>query len=428
MSTHAQPRSEPAQRLSARRLVVVSRAVVVEDRPGARARMQSADGRLIDRLAASFGEVLVVAPVVRPRHQGAYRRLRRVGHRLAANVRVVELHEDFGGSIRVLPALGRVARQAWSILRVLRGADAAFVFMPSFRASAAALLCRALGVPLTLYLGTRWEETSRVRARLSGRRARLLPLYGRVAGFLEGRAMAAANARLVTGAALRRAYAHLPGPTVQTPPVVDFDLELLDAVLETAARRNGAPQAPTLLYLGSLMPGKNVDVVIGAVARLRRSHPGARLIVAGAGPEEERLRALAAERLPGPERCRFDGYLSDPARKLARYTEADALVLASAAEGFPRVIYEALAAGLPVVTTDLPGVRATLPEGSVETVARAEEQLLAEGIRRALLPERASAMVDAGRPAARSALSRDPAMLALELIEEQIGERPASAG
>ena len=398
------------------RLVVLSRAAVVEDREGFR-RVQGADGRLVDRISERFQEVSFLAPVVRPEETAVFERLRGVAYALSDRVEIVELDEDFGSAIRVVSSLKRLADQIRTIRRALRGADAAFVFMPSFRAVAAALLCRAAGIPFAVYLGTRWRDTSRVRARLTGWRARLLPLYSWIAGALEGWTMAAAGARLVTGPALRSAYAHLPGPTVETPPVVDFDLAQLDAVLaESGERRAGESGAPTLLYLGALMPGKNVDLIIGAVARLRATHPRARLIVVGAGPELERLRALAKSRLGENEDCRFEGYVGDPIQKLRFYSRADLLVLASASEGFPRVIYEALASGVPVVSTELPGFADNLPGGSLELVARPDEMELAEGIRNALQPERRKTMLRLGRLAARGALSRDSGAVATALL------------
>ncbi len=399
-------------------LVVLSRAAVVEDREGVR-RVQGADGRLVDRMSARFRKVSFLAPIVRPAQAEAFERLRGVAHRFADRVDVVELNEDFGASIRIGSALRRLARQMRTLRRVLKSADAAFVFMPSFRAVAAALICRATGVPFAVYLGTRWRDTSRVRARLSGWRARLLPMYSSVAGVLERWTMAAAGARLVTGPALHAAYSHLAGPTIETPPVVDFDLAQLDAVLADSGERPvRESSAPTLLYLGALMPGKNVDLIIGAVARLRATHPKARLIVVGAGPEMDRLKALAEERLGGDEACRFEGYVGDPIQKLRFYARADLLVLASVSEGFPRVIYEALASGVPVVSTDLPGFADNLPGGSLEMVPRADEIEIAEGIRKALRPERFEEMLRSGRPAARRALRSDSGAVATALLND----------
>jgi glycosyltransferase involved in cell wall biosynthesis len=73
----------------------------------------------------------------------------------------------------------------------------------------------------------------------------------------------------------------------------------------------------------------------------------------GTGPEEERLRSLAAE-LGVAERVRFVGAV--PHERLASYySAADVLVLASNREGWPNVLLESLACGTPVVATPVNG-------------------------------------------------------------------------
>ena len=75
--------------------------------------------------------------------------------------------------------------------------------------------------------------------------------------------------------------------------------------------------------------------------------PDADLLIAGEGPEEASLRALAA-RLGVAERVRFLGALPQ-ARLRDYYGAADALVLASSREGWANVLLESMACGTPVV-------------------------------------------------------------------------------
>lgn len=97
-----------------------------------------------------------------------------------------------------------------------------------------------------------------------------------------------------------------------------------------------------LLYLGRLEPSKRVDRLLSHLP----SHSRDRLLVAGAGPDESRLRALAG-RLPNPAAVRFLGRVDDQA-KSQLLAAADVLALPSESEGQPIVILEALAAGTPV--------------------------------------------------------------------------------
>lgn len=107
------------------------------------------------------------------------------------------------------------------------------------------------------------------------------------------------------------------------------------------------------LYVGRLAPEKGVDVLLSALGGI-----DGELVIAGSGPEEEHLRALA------PSRTRFLGYL-DRDELPAWYAAADALVLPSRSEpwGFP--LNEGAAAGLPLVATDAVGAATELIEDGV---------------------------------------------------------------
>lgn len=106
---------------------------------------------------------------------------------------------------------------------------------------------------------------------------------------------------------------------------------------------------------------KGLDVAVAALAEVRRRHPRARLLVAGReGAASERLRAqIDAAGLDGA--VELLGFREDVADLLAA---ADVFVLPSRREGFPGVVVEAMALEVPIVATDLPGVREALGEGS----------------------------------------------------------------
>jgi len=104
---------------------------------------------------------------------------------------------------------------------------------------------------------------------------------------------------------------------------------------------------------------KDYPTLLRAFARQR----GAVLLIAGDGPQEAELRALARE-------------LAVDARFLGRVDEmpalmnaADALVLSSVVEGLPMALIEAAASGLPAVATDVGGVREVVLDGHTGFVA-----------------------------------------------------------
>jgi phosphatidylinositol alpha-mannosyltransferase len=121
------------------------------------------------------------------------------------------------------------------------------------------------------------------------------------------------------------------------------------------------PQRPLLLFVGRLEPRKGVDVAIRAFLRLRASSSRVRLCVVGDGPERSR----AQEIIPPSIRpdVLFVGRVAREA--LPRYhASADAfLAPATSGESFGIVLLEAMAAGLPVIASDLPGYRTVVKDG-----------------------------------------------------------------
>lgn len=115
-----------------------------------------------------------------------------------------------------------------------------------------------------------------------------------------------------------------------------------------------------VVYAGRLVREKRIDVLIDAFARLHQERPAAQLLIAGDGPDEGRLRRQVERRQLG--NVRFLGLLQK--REVQRLLAgADTLVLPSRFEGFPMIVLEALAYGVPVVASDVGGIREILTDG-----------------------------------------------------------------
>jgi glycosyltransferase involved in cell wall biosynthesis len=138
----------------------------------------------------------------------------------------------------------------------------------------------------------------------------------------------------------------LPNP-VSVPPAVDR---------EELRRRHGFT-GPTLVFAGRLALQKSLDVALRAL----RECEGVELVVAGDGPERPGLEALARE-LGLEGRTRFLG--AQPRETVFElFTAADAVLLSSSWENFPHAVVEGLAAGTPVIATDVGGVAEALTDG-----------------------------------------------------------------
>ncbi len=111
---------------------------------------------------------------------------------------------------------------------------------------------------------------------------------------------------------------------------------------DPALRDRRADAAIDVLYAGRITREKGVELLADAFLRARAREPRLRLLLAGGGPEQERLRArLGAS-------ASFLGWLEGDA--LARaYASADLFVFPSTTDTFGQVILEAQASGLPVV-------------------------------------------------------------------------------
>jgi len=121
------------------------------------------------------------------------------------------------------------------------------------------------------------------------------------------------------------------------------------------------PGPPTLLYLGRLEYEKGVQDLIAALPRVRRAHPGVRLVVAGDGTQAAWLRERA--RVHRVVRAvMFTGHLEHTALQ-GWLACADVVVLPSRYEPFGIVALEAAAAGAPLVVSTAGGLGAAVIDG-----------------------------------------------------------------
>jgi glycosyltransferase involved in cell wall biosynthesis len=119
-----------------------------------------------------------------------------------------------------------------------------------------------------------------------------------------------------------------------------------------------------VLFVGVLRRVKGLDTLLPAVASARRQllprHDLVLTLVGGASASHQgnwtldEVRQYASSLGFDEHSIRLTGYVADAEALQAIYADSDALVHPAYAEGFPRVIDEAMLAGLPVITTDIP--------------------------------------------------------------------------
>lgn len=160
----------------------------------------------------------------------------------------------------------------------------------------------------------------------------------------------------------------------------------------------GLGTGPVIGFVGSLKSWHGTDVLLEAFALLRPRWPSARALVVGDGPMAESLRALVAQRGLG-ESVVFTGAV-DHAR-IPELLDAMDLTVAPyrAADDFyfsPMKVYESLAAGRPVVASNLGQVTSLIEAGYVDPAAPGDPESLAAAIE-GVLTNRAAAAAKAAR-------------------------------
>lgn len=119
------------------------------------------------------------------------------------------------------------------------------------------------------------------------------------------------------------------------------------------------PATSIVLFLAALEPRKGHAGFLPLFRKVVDQHPDTVLLLGGAGPLRQVLQERVQE-LGLQDHVRFLGYRNDPESLLAM---ADVLVVCSSQEGLPRVAVQAAIAGVPIVTTALPGIEAIVRDG-----------------------------------------------------------------
>lgn len=157
------------------------------------------------------------------------------------------------------------------------------------------------------------------------------------------------------------------------PNAIEPDDFLIERTRATHAFRIG--------FIGRLDPIKRIPDLLHAVKRLGGDAAGIHLHVFGAGAEREKLMSEIAQ-MGLRDAVTMHGSVPGPQEALK---QIDLLVLPSSAEGFGLVLIEAMAAGVPVIGTNAPGIRDVVKDGETGLlVPVGSPQELAEAIRRVM--------------------------------------------
>ena len=200
-----------------------------------------------------------------------------------------------------------------------------------------------------------------------------------------------ANSRV--GARFAQTHGRTPDDVVVIPNVID--LHAFDDVATTVNLREWAP-GPLVIAVGRLVPAKRFDRFLQALLIARRTVPSLSGVIVGDGPQRSALEEQAARLGLADDALRFLGRRDDIPALLR---QADMLLACSDHEGFPNVLLEAMAAGLPSITTPAgDAASVVLPNVTGVVVETDDIQQLAGAMTRlAMAPAMRAAMSRAAR-------------------------------
>jgi len=254
--------------------------------------------------------------------------------------------------VRVLRRTGKTFESELSSI------DAVWIFGPYPVSMVLARICQRRHVPFAL--GIRQDFPSYVRNRLPSRR--WLWAVPVAEAFEQAfRLVAHRVPTVAVGSELAEAYAGGRAPVL----AAGFSLVPADAVVEVGDALDRSWDGELrILSVGRIDREKNPLLLAEILALLRAASPRWRLVVAGRGPLEVDLRRRADE-LGVADAIDLVGYVPAGPRLWNLYRSCNAFLHVSLTEGLPQVLFEAKAAGLAIVATDVGGVRGALDDGRV---------------------------------------------------------------
>jgi glycosyltransferase involved in cell wall biosynthesis len=262
----------------------------------------------------------------------------------------------------LLPFIINYLRAFPVVVRSVLEARRVLVFGPCLIGAVAMFVCKLAAKPFGFYWANDWINESKFRADEGGWRRLTNTISSRLVQALTVRAAGDAafvitpSYELYKGLREQSVVAHMPVPLVKIRKVLGGPRKSCYA----------ADGRITLLYVGELRQPKGLDVLVEAFLRIKANGGpvGKAVALRFAGDGEMKDQLLERVRMSGHgDVVTFCGHVSDEAALAREYLAASIFVLPSRSEGFPRVLYEAMAAGLPIIATRVGGIPGLLRDG-----------------------------------------------------------------
>ena len=193
------------------------------------------------------------------------------------------------------------------------------------------------------------------------------------------------------------------------------------------ARHGIRPDQPTLVTVSRLAQEKNIGFLLRMAKRLVADFPDLCFVIAGEGPDAPRLKQLAAD-LGIATNVRFFGNLDRRTTLLDCYRAGDAFVFASPTETQGLVLLEAMALGVPIVSTAVMGTATVLEGATCARIAREDEADFAAQVAGVLQDASLRSALAAAGPADAQRWSAPALMRKVEALYASLAGRARGPG
>lgn len=333
---------------------------------GAEYRYSKGERLYIDNLASNFKKIRLITFVLK-QGDDAYETCIHSPFQ-SKNINIHEMprpNSNIGG---VVSKLLHFIKVFIFLIAVVPKVDVLFVFLPSYPSAMGWFLAKVFRKIHIVYGADDWEQASESMFKWEHLKGGwFYGLYFFLNKIMERKIVRSALFAVVAGGQLKEKYSNWGCPTYSTSPRIILSKD-------NVFRRDDTflSNKKTLITVGALVHDKAHHILLSAFSCVLKKEPHLKLKIVGDGPYKSKLK-LQSKALGILKSVEFVGYITDEERLYSMLKNSDLFVLSSVTEGFPRVLYEAMAFSLPIATTDVGGIPYILHDGLNARVVKSKD-------------------------------------------------------
>ena len=249
------------------------------------------------------------------------------------------------------------------LIKKLKNIDYYYLTLPSFSNATFALYLLFKKKYVISYIGSNWDDTGplRLQKKLNNFIARFaFKIYTMIQNYIIKKS----HFILVTGNYLFKKYSSINDRIELTVPMTSF------AKINLDKKENICHKSYKILYVGRISYEKGFDLLVDVMNSL-----GSEFSLDAIGPIDKLMKEKVGE-LKNNDNINIVGYINNPNQLKEYFKKANLFIFLTKGEGFPRVIYEAMLSGLPVITSNLDTIKVSLGENRALYVENNVEEIV----------------------------------------------------